>query len=38
MVKLYRYDKSKEAWVFFDYGVKSKVREYTQQGYIVIYV
>lgn len=37
MVKLYRYNKQVKAWVFFDWGVRSKVREYTAQGYIVIY-
>ena len=38
MVKLYRYDKRQKAWVFFDFGVMSKVREYTAMGYICIYV
>ena len=38
MVQLYLYDKEKGAWVFFDYGVKTKVREYTLQGYVVIYI
>ena len=38
MVKLYRYDKEKKAWVFVDYGVRSKVREYTMQGYMVVYL
>ncbi len=38
MVKLYRYDKKISAWVFFDYGVKSKVKEYTLQGYLVVYI
>lgn len=37
MVKLYRFDNKNGAWVFFDWGVRSKVREYTAQGYIVIY-
>ena len=38
MVKLYRYDKKIGAWVFFDYGVKSKAKEYTLQGYLVVYI
>jgi hypothetical protein len=38
MVKLYRFDREKDAWVFVDYGVKSKVREYTLQGYVVVYI
>ena len=38
MVKLYRYNKAKGRWIFTDYGVKSKVKEYIQQGYIVIYI
>jgi hypothetical protein len=37
MVKLYRFNKQTGQWVFADYGVKSKVNEYTLQGYIVIY-
>jgi len=35
MVKLYRYDREKGEWVFFDYGVKSRAREYNLQGYMV---
>lgn len=38
MVKLYRYDNEKGEWVFFDYGVRSKAREYTLQGYVVVYL
>ncbi len=38
MVKLYKYNKAADAWVFVDYGVKSKIREYTLQGYVVIYI
>ena len=36
MVKLYKYDNLHKAWVFFDYGIKSKIKEYTAQGYVVI--
>lgn len=38
MVRLYKYDSRYEEWIFFDYGVKSKVKEYTAQGYMVIYI
>jgi hypothetical protein len=38
MVKLYKYDNRYKAWVFVDYGTKSKVRAYTAQGYVVIYI
>jgi hypothetical protein len=38
MVKLFKYDKAAGAWVFVDYGVKSKTREYTFQGYVVVYI
>lgn len=38
MVKLYRYDSKADAWVFFDYGVRSKVRQYTAMGYVVYYL
>ena len=37
-MKLYRYDREKGKWVFVDYGVKSKVKEYILQGYVVIYI
>jgi len=38
MVQLYKYDTAKGAWVFFDWGVRSKAKEYTAQGYVVIYI
>jgi len=38
MVKLYKFDRKKGKWVFFDYGIKNRVREYSRQGYIVIYI
>jgi len=38
MVKLYKYDKELKAWVFFDYGIKSRIGEYTAQGYVVILI
>ncbi len=37
MVKLFRFDESKRDWVFADYGVKSKVSQYTKQGFIVVH-
>ena len=37
MVKLYRYDMKIGKWVLVDYGVKNKVEQYLQQGYIVVY-
>ena len=37
MVKLYRFDRKNGAWVFFSWGVRNKVKEYTAQGYVVIY-
>ena len=38
MVKLYRFDKEKEDWVFFDYGVKNLIDVYLAQGYIVHHI
>ncbi len=38
MVKLFKYDKAVNAWVFVDWGITSKVTEYTQQGYVVVYI
>ncbi len=38
MVKLYKFDKKKDVWVLADYGLKSKVREYIRQGYVVVYI
>jgi len=38
MVKLYRFDQAKGAWVFYSWGVRAKVKEYTAQGYVVIYI
>jgi len=37
MVKLYRFDREIGAWVFFSWGARNKVKEYTAQGYVVIY-
>ena len=37
MVKLYKYDMKIGKWVLVDFGVKNKVRQYLQQGYIVVY-
>jgi hypothetical protein len=37
MVKLFRFDETKRDWVFADYGVKSKVSQYTKQGFIVVH-
>jgi len=37
MVKLYKFDKDKGAWVLADWGVLSKVNEYMAQGYIIKY-
>lgn len=38
MAKLFKYDKTADAWVFVDYGAKSKTREDTLQGYVVVYI
>jgi len=38
MVKLFKYSSEIGAWVFVDIGVRSRVREYTQQGYVCIYI
>lgn len=38
MVKLYKYNRKLGRWVLVDYGVLSKAREYTKQGYVVIYI
>ena len=38
MVKLYCWNQKTGRWVLCDYGVKSKVREYLSQGYIVIFM
>ena len=38
MVALYRYDRKIGAWVFFSYGLRAKVIEYTKKGYVAIYV
>mgnify|MGYP001228233375 CR=1 FL=1 len=38
MVKLYRYDRELEAWVFFGWGLRTKVREYTSLGFIVFFM
>jgi len=35
MVKLLKYRHGK--WVVVDYGVRSKAREYVQQGFVVVY-
>ena len=37
MVKLYKWSKEKEMWVFTDYGLKSKVDEYLRQGFIIFH-
>lgn len=37
MVKLYRFDREIGAWVFFSWGVRNRIKEYTAQGYVVIY-
>jgi hypothetical protein len=38
MVKLYRYDEEQMAWVFFGWGLKTKVKEYTMLGFIVFFM
>jgi hypothetical protein len=38
MVKLYKFNKERELWQFEDYGLKSKANEYTELGYIVLFV
>ena len=35
MVKLYKFDKEQNDWMFFDYGILSKVDEYLRCGLIV---
>ena len=37
MIKLFKFDYRKNDWVFFDYGVLSKIDEYGRQGYVVIF-
>jgi len=37
MVRLYKYNKKLNRWMFVEYGVKNKEEEYTKQGYVVLY-
>jgi hypothetical protein len=35
MIKLFKFDRKKDDWVFFDYGILTKVDEYLRRGLIV---
>jgi len=37
MVKLYKYNKRLDRWMFVDYGIKSKSELYAKQGYVVLH-
>lgn len=37
MLKLYRYDSTKQNWIFVDYGVLANADNYAQQGYLVVF-
>ena len=37
MVKLFKYDREKRAWVHVDYGLKHLAHLYNKQGYLVAY-
>lgn len=37
MVQLFKFDEVIGQWIFHDFGVKSRVDEYTAQGYVVIF-
>jgi hypothetical protein len=38
MVKLYKFNKERESWLFEDYGLKSKASEYAELGYMVLFI
>ncbi len=35
MVKLYKFDKRQNDWIFYDYGILARINEYLRRGLIV---